>query len=123
MLQRRIFAVTIAALLFAVLSSSALRPAAAEQKKEDAGAKEEPLACERHWGEARNTGYGYSHIVHIANGCLKDIVCKVSTDVNPEVTTVNVPAGREVEVNTFYSSPYSAFTPRVSCTLVDAPKK
>jgi hypothetical protein len=121
MFQRPLFAVTIAALLFAALSSSDLRSASAETK--DAGAKEEPLACERHWGEARNQGYGFAHIVHIHNGCLKGIVCQVSTDVNPEVTMVNVPAGQDVEINTFYSSPYSAFTPYVSCKLVDAPKK
>jgi hypothetical protein len=122
MKHRRLFGLAVA-LLFAVPLCAALSAQTAyakDDKDKDAGVQ--TLACARFWGEARNTGYGYSHIVHVKNECTKDVVCNVSTDVNPQVTNVAVPIGQEVEINTFYASPYSAFTPQVVC-VAPADKK
>lgn len=60
----------------------------------------------------------YNHFVRLENGCDRRARCRVATDVSPEVQTVEVPAGRSVEVITFRGSPASEFTPRVSCELV-----
>lgn len=92
----------------AVLAVAAIAGAAPP----DAGA-----TCLAWWQESRPTGYGYRHVVVIKNGCKKPATCKVSTDVNPEVQTVAVPAGATVDVVTFLEAPAPAFVPTVSCKL------
>jgi hypothetical protein len=82
-----------------------------------AASAQTPNACIHAWGEARYGTYGYNHLVHIANTCTVDADCVVSTDVNPEPTSVEVPAKTEVVVNTFFESPSRVFTPRVTCTM------
>lgn len=74
-------------------------------------------ACIGFWGEARFRGYGYYHIVHVANGCDRAAVCDVSTDVNPTPERVTVPAKQQVEVVTFQGSPAREFVPHVECKL------
>lgn len=78
---------------------------------------EAPTPCVRAWGEARYGAYGYNHLVHLANACAADADCVVSTDVNPQPMSVEVPARSEVVVNTFLESPSRVFTPRVTCTM------
>jgi hypothetical protein len=74
-------------------------------------------ACIKVRPEARYRGYGYNHIVHVADVCAAAAECDVSTDVNPQPTHVSVPAKGEVEVTTFVGSPARVFTPKVECTL------
>jgi hypothetical protein len=74
-------------------------------------------ACIGFWGEARFRGYGYYHIVHVANDCARAAVCDVSTDVNPTPERVTVPAKQQVEVVTFQGSPAREFVPHVECKL------
>jgi hypothetical protein len=74
-------------------------------------------ACIKVRPEARYRGYGYNHIVHVADVCAAAAECDVSTDVNPQPTHVSVPPKGEVEVNTFMGSPARVFTPKVDCVL------
>jgi len=71
--------------------------------------------CWSYSQEARPTGYGYRHVVIVRNGCKKTMSCDVSTDVNPDVTNVSVPAGETREVVTFLEAPGAGFTAKVSC--------
>lgn len=99
---------------FAALSLGFLAVAAAPRASAtDAGAP----ACVAIRTESRWVPYGYNHIVILTNGCARDATCSVSTDVNPEPTTVDVPRSATVEVLTFRASPASAFVPRVACAL------
>ena len=82
----------------------------------DAGAATLP-ACLAVTTEARYVPYGYNHIVYLRNGCSKPATCTVSTDVNPQPQTVQVPVNQTVAVTTFMGSPARTFVPRVSCTL------
>ena len=61
--------------------------------------------------------YGYNHVVSLTNGCARPATCLVSTDVNPERQTVEVPSNATVEVTTFMGSPSSTFTAKVDCKL------
>jgi serine acetyltransferase len=61
--------------------------------------------------------YGYNHIVHIRDACSVGAVCVVTTDVNPEPTSVAVAAKSETEVNTYLGSPSRVFTPKITCTM------
>lgn len=67
--------------------------------------------------EARLRNLGYDHVVHLDSGCDRDAACAVSTDVNPAVQRVIVPARRSVEVVTFIGSPARVFSPNVTCEL------
>lgn len=73
--------------------------------------------CIRFWPEARYGALGYNHIVHVQNGCDANAECRVSTDVNPQPVSVQVPGRKQVEVNTFLGSPAREFTPRVECKM------
>jgi hypothetical protein len=81
------------------------------------GSKASAPACIGYWGEARFRGYGYYHVVHVANDCARAAVCDVSTDVNPTPERVTVPAKQQVEVVTFQGSPAREFVPHVECKL------
>jgi hypothetical protein len=74
-------------------------------------------ACIKVRPEARYRGFGYNHIVHVADVCATPAECDVSTDVNPQATHVSVAAGSEIEVNTFMGSPARVFVPKVLCTM------
>ncbi|MBX3208490.1 MAG: hypothetical protein KF764_25825 [Labilithrix sp.] len=67
--------------------------------------------------DARWVPYGYDHVVVLANRCDRAATCAVATDVNPEERSVDVPAGRAVELTTFMASPSATFVARVSCAL------
>jgi hypothetical protein len=82
----------------------------------DAGASSLP-ACVQVTAQARYIPYGYNHVVLIKNGCTKTATCHVSTDVNPQVTSVEVAPNVTSETLTFTGSPAQTFTPHVSCTL------
>jgi hypothetical protein len=67
--------------------------------------------------ESRYVPFGYNHVVIIKNGCSKQALCTVSTDVNPQPQNVEVQAGTTVEVTTFMASPQQTFSPTVRCQL------
>jgi hypothetical protein len=74
-------------------------------------------ACIKVRPEARYLGLGYNHIVHVADVCATAAECDVSTDVNPQAQHVSVPAGGQIEVNTFMGSPARVFVPKVVCKM------
>jgi hypothetical protein len=65
--------------------------------------------------EARYGSMAYDHYVRITNRCDREIRCRVSTDANPAVQIVDVPAREAREVITFRGSPAREFTPSASC--------
>jgi hypothetical protein len=67
--------------------------------------------------EARYVPYGYNHIVRLTNGCSKAATCAVSTDVNPQATSVDVAASATIDVLTFTASPAQTFHAHVTCKL------
>ena len=84
----------------------------------DAGAPAPALpACVAIKTASRYVPYGYNHVVIVTNGCARAATCQVSTDVNPEPRSVDVPASQTVEVTTFMGSPSSTFTAKVTCKL------
>ena len=75
--------------------------------------------CVRAFPEARYSGVGFNHIVHLVNACAATAECTVSTDVNPEPQTVVVAGRSQAEVNTFLGSPARVFVPNVTCRMRD----
>jgi hypothetical protein len=80
-------------------------------------AKKDANECVSVTHEARYRNYGYDHIVHLANTCGAGVTCKVSTDVNPEPTTVSLKKGDKQSVVTFTGSPAREFKPQTECKL------
>lgn len=107
---------TLVSALAALALTAALAGASSAARAADAGASSLP-ACIGVKSESRYVPYGYNHVVILTNGCTKAATCRVSTDVNPQPTTAEVPAGATVEVLTFAASPAQSFTARVTCTL------
>jgi hypothetical protein len=93
----------------------AIRPDAKPDSVVDAAVP----ACITWWTEARYRPFGYDHIVHIKSACARPADCSVSTDVNPVVQKVLVPANAKVEVFTFLVSPAREFKATVVCKLRD----
>lgn len=117
---RRVVLASGAALAAALVALASAAHADDAGAKSDAGAKGDAgavPACIKVTATTRYVPYGWSHIVGLANGCTRDASCTVSTDVNPEKQTAQVPKGGSVEVVTFLSSPSQTFTPVVACTL------
>lgn len=100
------------ALLVLVLGLVLPAPAAAQ----DGGTPPVP-PCVSWRKEARYSGAGYDHLVHVRNACEAPAACTVSTNVNPEPQNVRVQPGHEETVLTFRGSPAYEFTPRVACVL------
>jgi hypothetical protein len=75
-------------------------------------------ACLVVTSEARYGGYGYNHLVRIANSCEEAVLCTVSTDVNPAPEQVTVPPNEAREVVTFRGSPAREFVPLVRCQAI-----
>jgi hypothetical protein len=76
------------------------------------------LACVSSWGEARYRNAGYDHIVHLQNRCEKTVLCRVTTNVNPDPVEGTVAPREEREVLTFRGSPAREFVPKVDCRLL-----
>jgi hypothetical protein len=76
-------------------------------------------SCLSVWTESRYRAFGYDHIVHIQNGCAYNVVCVVSTNVNPDPVDVEVEAGQHVEVLTYKASPWRTFTAKATCTEIE----
>jgi hypothetical protein len=82
-----------------------------------AGESNTSLACVEAWGESRYR-VGYDHIVHLRNRCEKTVVCRVSTNVNPDPVVGTLAPGEERELLTFRGSPARDFVPKVDCRLL-----
>jgi hypothetical protein len=81
-----------------------------------AGAEEpEPLQCVRYWPEARYSGAGYDHWVHLESACNVLASCNVVTNVNPDATVVTIQPGEHLAVLTWRGSPAYEFTTWVEC--------
>lgn len=76
-------------------------------------------SCIDYSGYARYRAYGYDHIVRVHNGCDKQARCDVWTNVTPDKHHISLQPDDTQEVVTRVGSPARAFTPRVSCELVD----
>lgn len=101
---------TVGALALACVSSpiqSASAPATADPN----------LSCVDYRAEARYSGVGYDHLVHIANQCDKAARCDVSTSVNPDKVQVVVASKATETVLTWRGSPAREFTAAVRCRL------
>lgn len=118
-------ALTIGSLGVAVLpigsSESPTTPARAATVPAEAPAekleREEASECVSYSTQARFSGAGYDHLVHIENGCKRRARCTVTTNVNPSEIQVTVEAkGRETVV-TFRGSPARSFSATVKCQL------
>jgi len=75
------------------------------------------LSCVEYNAEARYSGVGYDHLVHISNHCERMVACEVSTNVNPEKMRVSVASKATETVLTWRGSPAREFTAAVSCRL------
>ena len=71
--------------------------------------------CVRVEAIARFGAMAYDHWVHLENGCDRAVRCRVRTDVNPEVSTVDLEPGARRDVATFHGSPASTFVATVDC--------
>jgi len=75
--------------------------------------------CVQAEGFVRWGASAYNHWVRVENHCARSARCRVSTDVDPQVQTVDVSAGETKEVLTYRGSPARTFTATVSCELAD----
>jgi hypothetical protein len=82
----------------------------------DAVPEKQDERCFETANDARYRPYGYDHYVIIRNGCIHDLICTVSTNVNPGPIEVAVPSGATVEVLTYQRSPSQTFTSTVTCS-------
>ncbi len=107
------------AALALALGAAATPGARADDKPEKGGAPsaEKLPKCVDVRGEARYSGYGYDHLVEVANRCDKPVNCTVATDVNPQPQSISVKPGEKSSVQTFRGSPARAFKPDVACKL------
>ncbi|HEU5072547.1 MAG TPA: hypothetical protein VFU02_00200 [Polyangiaceae bacterium] len=101
---------TLGALAFACVSSPI-------QATSTRTAADPSLGCVDYRAEARHSGVGYDHLVHIANQCDKAVKCDVSTNVNPDKLQVVVASKANETVLTWRGSPAREFTAAVSCRL------
>jgi hypothetical protein len=70
--------------------------------------------------EALYIAYGYDHHVHLTNGCDKAARCEVTTNSNPQPTTVTLAKGEHQDVVMFRGSPASAVNAKVKCKAADS---
>jgi hypothetical protein len=111
----------IAALLLAATPSrpaEAAPPTDAPTTRLDDGERDKPEAagkCVKAKPEARYSGYGYDHLVHLDNTCKEDMRCTVTTNTNARGVKIDVPKGEQRVVVTFRGSPAREFTYDVEC--------
>ncbi len=94
-------------------SSSVVR--AGDDDKTDGDKDNDTVSCVNVKAEARYSGVGYNHLVHLDNQCTFAAQCEVSTNVNKDPQTVNVPSKEKRTVLTWRGSPAREFTPYVVC--------
>ena len=92
-------------------------PATSAPTTSERAAVDPKLSCVEYNAEARYSGVGYDHLVHISNHCERKVACEVSTNVNPDKTRVTVASKATETVLTWRGSPAREFTAAVSCRL------
>jgi len=95
--------------LLAVLAVLSAEPSSA------VGDERRLLTCVEWWPEARYSGTGYDHWVHLQSSCSEQALCHVVTDVNPDVLVAAIDPGQHVAVLTWRGSPAYEFTAAVEC--------
>ena len=73
--------------------------------------------CIEYRAEARYSGVGYDHLVHISNQCDRAAACDVSTNVNPDKMHVVLASKSTQTLLTWRGSPAREFKATVSCRL------
>ena len=74
-------------------------------------------SCIEYRAEARYSGVGYDHLVHISNQCERAAACEVFTNVNPDKAHVVVASKATQTVLTWRGSPAREFKATLSCRL------
>jgi len=74
-------------------------------------------SCVVYRAEARYSGVGYDHLVHISNQCDRSAACDVSTNVNPDKMHVVVASKSNQTLLTWRGSPAREFKATVTCRL------
>jgi len=74
-------------------------------------------SCIEYRAEARYSGVGYDHLVHISNQCDRAATCEVSTNVNPDKMRVVVASKTNQTLLTWRGSPAREFKVTMSCRL------
>ncbi len=72
----------------------------------------------RYWVEARPRHPGYDHLVHIDNGCERQIACTIVTNVNPKPLRTTLSARTQTAVLTYRGSPARQFNASVTCRAI-----
>jgi len=108
-------------LLVAVVSCAAFTAGAqADDSEKPSGGKPTDFSkCVDVRTEALYVAYGYDHHVHLTNGCDKAVRCEVTTNSNPQPTTVALAKGEHQDVVMFRGSPASAVNAKVKCKAAD----
>ena len=60
-------------------------------------------------------GYGYTHLVHITNGCEEPVRCSASSDSAPDPIQFSVAAGQSADKTLKIGAPGSEFELRLRC--------
>ena len=104
-------------MVFLLVIAHAALALSGESKKasKDKDAVIPPLPCVKWKQESRFVGFAYDHLVHLTNGCDHPVRCDVSSDVNPEPTSVTLKKGEKKSVLTFRGSPSRKFKAKVAC--------
>jgi hypothetical protein len=101
--------------LLLALASLGSAPGAHAEGRERA--PKAPSECVRTRTEARYSGYGYDHVVHVTNGCDRKMRCTITTDVNREQATVAIDPGKTESVITQRGSAAREFTAKADCQV------
>lgn len=109
--------VPVRSLLIALLSCFAFAASTrADDSEKPSGSKPTDVSkCVEVRTEALYIVYGYDHHVHLTNGCDKAVRCEVTTNSNPQPTTVTLAKGEHQDVVMFRGSPASAVNAKVKC--------
>lgn len=82
-----------------------------------ADGKKSAADCVSYDTQARFSGAGYDHLVHVKNSCKRTARCAVHTNVNPSPVHVSVEPRAVETVVTFRGSPARTFSAVVNCQL------
>ena len=111
--------------LFIVLACSAVASIASadDSAGKKGGTKPKPSPgvseCVEVRTEAIFSGYGYDHHVILRNGCDKTVRCEVTTNSNPEPTTVTLEKNEQQDIVMFRGSPASEVSATTKCVAVE----
>ncbi|MCH2110516.1 MAG: hypothetical protein MK135_14435 [Polyangiaceae bacterium] len=67
------------------------------------------------WKKEVRYSTGFDHIVRLTNNCSKSVICKISTNINPQVHRRSLEPKQKAQVMTYRGSPSRVFTAYVDC--------